>query len=45
MKLISLINEKFVVDAKIQSEIDELGDLTNKIEQLKKQLQLQLKQN
>ena len=39
MKLISLINEKFVVDTKIQSEIDELGDLTNKIEQLKKQLQ------
>jgi len=39
MKLKSLISEKVVVDTKIQSEIDELGQLTDKIEKLKKQLQ------
>ena len=39
MKLKSLISEKVVVDSKIQSEIDELGTLTDKIERLKKQLQ------
>ena len=39
MKLKELISEKVVVDTKIQSEIDELGQLTDKIEKLKKQLQ------
>ena len=39
MKLKELISEKVVVDSKIQSEIDELGTLTDKIERLKKQLQ------
>ena len=39
MKLKSLISEKVVVDTKIQSEIDELGKLTQQIEKLKKQLQ------
>ena len=38
MKLKSLISEKVVVDTKIQSEIDELGKLTQQIEKLKKQL-------
>ena len=38
MKLKELISEKVVVDTKIQSEIDELGQLTDKIEKLKKQL-------
>ena len=32
MKLKELISEKVVVDSKIQSEIDELGTLTDKIE-------------
>ena len=39
MKLKDLIIEKVVVDNKIQNEIDELGELTTKIEHLKKQLQ------
>ena len=39
MKLKSLISEKIVVDSKIQSEIDELGTLTQQIEKIKKQLQ------
>jgi len=38
MKLKSLISEKIVVDSKIQSEIDELGTLTQQIEKIKKQL-------
>ena len=39
LKLKSLISEKVVVDSKIQSEIDELGTLTQQIEKIKKQLQ------
>ena len=39
MKLKELISEKVVVDSKIQSEIDELGTLTQQIEKIKKQLQ------
>ena len=39
MKLKSLISEKVVVDTKIQSEIDELGILSQQIEKIKKQLQ------
>ena len=39
MKLKELISEKIVVDSKIQSEIDELGTLTQQIEKIKKQLQ------
>ena len=39
MKLKDLISEKVVVDNKIQSEIDELGTLTQQIEKIKKQLQ------
>ena len=39
MKLKELISERVVTNAKIQSEIDELGQLTDKIEKLKKQLQ------
>ena len=39
MKLKELLSEKVVVDSKIKSEIDELGQLTDKIEKLKKQLQ------
>mgnify|MGYP001256202940 CR=1 FL=1 len=38
MRLKDLLSERVVVDKKIQSEIDELGMLTDKIEQLKKQL-------
>ena len=38
MKLKELISEKIVVDSKIQSEIDELGTLTQQIEKIKKQL-------
>jgi len=38
MKLKELLSEKVVVDSKIQSEIDELGKLTQQIEKLKKQL-------
>ena len=39
MKLKELISEKVVVDSKIQSEIDELGILSQQIEKIKKQLQ------
>jgi len=39
MKLKELISEKVVVDTKIQSEIDELGILSQQIEKIKKQLQ------
>ena len=39
MKLKELLSEKVVVDSKIQSEIDELGTLTQQIEKIKKQLQ------
>ena len=39
MKLKELISEKIVVNSKIQSEIDELGTLTQQIEKIKKQLQ------
>ena len=39
MKLKELISEKIVVDSKIQSEIDELGILSQQIEKIKKQLQ------
>ena len=38
MKLKELLSEKIVVDSKIQSEIDELGTLTQQIEKIKKQL-------
>ena len=38
MKLKELISEKVVVDSKIQSEIDELGILSQQIEKIKKQL-------
>jgi len=39
MRLKDLLSERVVVDKKIQSEIDELGMLTDKIDKLKKQLQ------
>ena len=39
MKLKELISEKVVVDSKIQSEIDELGILSQQIGKIKKQLQ------
>ena len=39
MKLTDLINEKVLIDKTLQNEIDELGELTNQIEKLKKQLQ------
>ena len=39
MKLKELLSEKVVVDSKIQSEIDELGILSQQIEKIKKQLQ------
>lgn len=39
MKLRNLINEKVLIDNSLQNEIDKLGELTNQIEKLKKQLQ------
>ena len=40
MKLTDLISEKVLIDKTLQNEIDKLGELTNQIEKLKKQLQL-----
>lgn len=39
LKLKSLISEKVLIDKTLQNEIDKLGELTNQIEKLKKQLQ------
>lgn len=39
MKLTDLISEKVLIDKTLQNEIDKLGELTNQIEKLKKQLQ------
>ncbi len=39
MKLTELINEKVTIDKSLQSEIDELGELTKQIDRIKKQLQ------
>jgi hypothetical protein len=38
MKLMELINEKVTIDNSLQSEIDELGELTKQIDKIKEQL-------
>ena len=38
MRLTKLLDERITIDNSLQSEIDELGELTKKIEKIKKQL-------